>query len=488
MAPRRPAFDPPAERPVTILVADDDARVVELLEIAFGAHGWRVVRAADGEEAIRLAGSEQPDLVVLDVRLPRRSGLDVCEALRRDPVAADVPVIMVSAMAETEARIQGLARGADDYLAKPFSPKELVARIRRMLARSRDARATRRLGVEAEIELARTRDEARRQHQELRHAQRVREMSAAMTRDLLRRGDREDLAAAFLAALDAQLCTGLSALLAPGEDARRFEPVAVRGSGADRLLGLALARDGEVARLADGLGRVVRVAELERFPELRAELPALAAAGISLLAPVTSADGLEALLVLDDKRDGSDLTRAEVDLLHALLAELGTVLSQQRRLEAQATAMERLLLIVADRAEPGSVAARTEAAAWVTRVARDRSGSWRAAVRVGALVRLGGWIASDAAAAVLAEAAARDVTGNLGRLATLTARATARMSSPEEAVLVRAGWAWTAARVAGEDERAARERALAECAHDHGLALALRRAAPGGEPSGRHAA
>jgi DNA-binding response OmpR family regulator len=155
----RSSFELPVDRPVTILVVDDDARVIELLEIAFGAHGWKVVRASDGEQALRLATDARPDLVVLDVRLPRRSGFEVCEALRRDPLTADLPVIMVSAVGDTDARVQGLARGADDYLAKPFSPKELVARIRRMLARSRDARESRRLGVQAEIELARSRDE-----------------------------------------------------------------------------------------------------------------------------------------------------------------------------------------------------------------------------------------------------------------------------------------------------------------------------------------
>src|SRR5438874_2110923 len=96
----------------TVLVVDDDPRVVELLQIALGAHGFRVLAASNGDDALKSAAEEAPDLVILDVRLPRRSGLDVCECLRRDPETAHLPVIMVSALAETDARLAGLARGA----------------------------------------------------------------------------------------------------------------------------------------------------------------------------------------------------------------------------------------------------------------------------------------------------------------------------------------------------------------------------------------
>ena len=93
--------------PASILVVDDDRRVVELMTIALNAYGYRVLQAADGEEALRVAAQERPDLVVLDVRLPKRSGYEVCELLRQDPDDPDIPIIMVSAAAETEARLQG---------------------------------------------------------------------------------------------------------------------------------------------------------------------------------------------------------------------------------------------------------------------------------------------------------------------------------------------------------------------------------------------
>ena len=126
-----------------VLIADDDARVVELLTIALTSHHLRVITAVDGDEAIRRALAERPDLVLLEVRLPRKSGLEVCDYLRHDPEDPQVPVVLMSTSTDTESRLEGLARGADDFLEKPFSPKELVARVKRLIPRAPQARASR---------------------------------------------------------------------------------------------------------------------------------------------------------------------------------------------------------------------------------------------------------------------------------------------------------------------------------------------------------
>ncbi|MCA9727016.1 MAG: response regulator, partial [Candidatus Eisenbacteria bacterium] len=112
----------------TLLVVDDDVRVVELLQITLGGRGYDVQTAYDGETALKLLKAQTPDLVVLDVRLPKKGGLDVLQALRKDATLADVPVILISANAATEARLQGLRLGADDYVTKPFSPRALILR------------------------------------------------------------------------------------------------------------------------------------------------------------------------------------------------------------------------------------------------------------------------------------------------------------------------------------------------------------------------
>lgn len=116
----------------TILVVDDEPRIVKQARDYLEQGGFRVVTAADGPTALALARHERPDLVVLDLNLPGMDGLDVCRALRR---SSDVPIIMLTARVEETDRLIGLELGADDYITKPFSPRELVARIRAVLRR-----------------------------------------------------------------------------------------------------------------------------------------------------------------------------------------------------------------------------------------------------------------------------------------------------------------------------------------------------------------
>lgn len=116
----------------TILVVDDEPKIVKLARDYLEQSGFRVVSAEDGKMALAAVRHERPDLVVLDLNLPVMDGLDVCRALRRE---SDVPVIMLTARVEEADRLIGLELGADDYITKPFSPRELVARVRAVLRR-----------------------------------------------------------------------------------------------------------------------------------------------------------------------------------------------------------------------------------------------------------------------------------------------------------------------------------------------------------------
>lgn len=121
-----------------ILVVDDDPTVSEVVTGYLERGGFTVERAADGPAALRAAAAARPDLVVLDVMLPGMNGLEVCERLRaRDPV----PVVMLTARGDEDDRILGLETGADDYVTKPFSPRELVLRVASVLRRARTAAA-----------------------------------------------------------------------------------------------------------------------------------------------------------------------------------------------------------------------------------------------------------------------------------------------------------------------------------------------------------
>ncbi|MFL6857211.1 MAG: phosphate regulon transcriptional regulator PhoB [Allosphingosinicella sp.] len=124
-----------------ILLAEDDEALVELMRFHLERDGFEVVRAADGEEALLLAREQVPDLVLLDWMMEGLSGLEVCRRMRRLVDLANIPVIMITARGEEADRVRGLETGADDYVTKPFSPRELLARIHAVLRRVRPALA-----------------------------------------------------------------------------------------------------------------------------------------------------------------------------------------------------------------------------------------------------------------------------------------------------------------------------------------------------------
>jgi DNA-binding response OmpR family regulator len=320
----------------TVLVVDDDPRIVELLHIALGAHGYRVLSASNGEDALRTASEEEPDLVILDVRLPRRSGYEVCEALRREPALANMPVIMVSALGETEARLQGLSRGADDYLPKPFSPKELVAKVRRALARADEMKSLTRRTRELVGELERAREEARRAQEELRRERTVREAVDRLAQDLARLHRTEDVAGTFLFALLGPLGVQTGAvLLGDSGEPVRLVPRVVRGLDETRERTLTLAADGELVQLLTALGRPVRREELERFPHLLSEMDPLVIAGASLLVPLVSHGRLVALATLGEKSGSGAFTGLDLELT-ASLAHTAAVAVEQTGVLRQA--------------------------------------------------------------------------------------------------------------------------------------------------------
>jgi two-component system alkaline phosphatase synthesis response regulator PhoP len=119
-----------------ILVVDDELEIVKVVRAYLEQNGFHVIVASDGQQALAAFRHERPDLVILDLNLPRMDGLDVCRAIRRE---SNTPVIMLTARVEETDRLIGLEIGADDYIVKPFSPREVVARVRTVLRRSTPA-------------------------------------------------------------------------------------------------------------------------------------------------------------------------------------------------------------------------------------------------------------------------------------------------------------------------------------------------------------
>ena len=120
--------------PQRVLVVDDESSIVELVAYNLRREGFEVITENDGQQGLKRALSDKPDLVVLDVMLPSLSGLDVCRSIRHE---SDIPVIMLTARKDELDRILGLELGADDYVTKPFSPRELVARVKAILRRAK---------------------------------------------------------------------------------------------------------------------------------------------------------------------------------------------------------------------------------------------------------------------------------------------------------------------------------------------------------------
>ena len=126
-----------------VLVVDDEPDVIDLVRHRLQGAGHSVLVASDGLSALRLAGEERPDLIVLDLMLPQMSGQEVCRQLKRNPETAAIPVVMLTARGEPLDRVAGLEIGADDYVTKPFSPRELLLRVEAVLRRVRAGGAQR---------------------------------------------------------------------------------------------------------------------------------------------------------------------------------------------------------------------------------------------------------------------------------------------------------------------------------------------------------
>ncbi|MEU4688614.1 response regulator [Actinoplanes sp. NPDC023714] len=142
-AEARPEIDPeldPEEGPDLILVVDDDQDIASFVEFNLKVHGFEVIRARDGQEALELMEDHRPGLAVVDWMMPRMDGVELVRRLRAEPLTSALPVIMLTAKSMTVDKVVGLTAGADDYLVKPFDTAELIARVSTTLRRNKDAR------------------------------------------------------------------------------------------------------------------------------------------------------------------------------------------------------------------------------------------------------------------------------------------------------------------------------------------------------------
>lgn len=131
----------------TVLIVDDEAPIREMLSVALQMAGYQCLEAANAQTAHELIVDHQPDIILLDWMMPEVSGIELARRLKREPTTAEIPIIMLTARGEEDNKIQGLEAGADDYMTKPFSPRELIARLKAVLRRTATA------GIDEAIEV-----------------------------------------------------------------------------------------------------------------------------------------------------------------------------------------------------------------------------------------------------------------------------------------------------------------------------------------------
>lgn len=334
----------------TVVLIDDDKRVIELLQIALSGSGYKTFAATDGEQAICLVEKVRPDVVVLDVRLPKKNGYQVCEALRSSPLTHGIPVIMISGLVEPSARVQGLRCGADDFLTKPFSPKELLLRIQKILARASEARSQAIVNAETERELLEGQHRmSRAQRMLTERVERVSAMSE-MGRTMAGARSLEELADQLIVSV--QLCLRVGTVLIALRDAREaeFKVLKCRGVSSRRGQNIALPVSGELCGRLVAEGKPLTLEELDGVPGMRREIVPLRAAGLAVGSAVDGLDRSAAIVFVGVRRGGVASKAEQRRDFESLCRFFGTGLASIQRAEADKArmvdAVEMLVLAV----------------------------------------------------------------------------------------------------------------------------------------------
>ena len=332
-----PAVEPGAAKAKrSILVIDDDRRVLELLQISLTQNGFKVVTAGTGEEGLESVRREPPDLIILDLRLPRKTGFEVCAALKSSKETAHIPIIMVSASAEVDSRLQGLMHGADDYMTKPFSPKELLIKVRRIFERLERAEHLATKNKELESEVARNREDLVVRNKELRFQVYSLETLMGLTHQLNSSLDVEELLNTFILSVVGQLRVSSACLFMTDqrEHPSRLEASTFKGIKEEQARSISFEYGGAFVRAllpTEGEeGRPLRLADFDNDPSLGPAVGPLFAAGFTVVSPVLMKSRLTAMLAVGEKVSGQEFHSADLEMLKSLSESAGIAIENAR--------------------------------------------------------------------------------------------------------------------------------------------------------------
>jgi len=406
---RLPKHDLP---PPLVLVADEEPQVVEAIVAALQLHHYRVSVAEDGDEALRRAHGESPDLIIASVRLKGRGGLELCGTLRREVEWGDMPIMLLSAANDPEARVEALAHGADDLVTKPFSPRELVARVQRLVSRARETGRYRNRSQELERDVVRLETESRRSRDDAERERSLRSLTSGLTAALLRTLDRDELDARLLR--ECCMHTGAkSAALLSQERPGAWTVTTVRGELPERWNTLSLDPGGACVGWLTALGRPALLAELERLNEMAGELGELAAHGVAMLAVVPGPGGPSAVVVCEERPDGLPFGPRERERFGTLCAASAPARAVARRFRAQ---QDRALELLSGSGEERHREAAREAKERLLALAARLGVSSADETVLARALDLGPWAWSDAGREALVELEGEGLSSDLKRV------------------------------------------------------------------------
>lgn len=319
-----------------ILVVDDDRRVLDLLQISLSQNGYRVTTAATGEDGLDFTRRDPPDLIILDLRLPKKNGYEVCAALKSSKDTAHIPIIMVSATAEVDARLQGLMHGADDYLTKPFSPKELLIKVRRIFERIEKAEVLSTKNRELETEIARNREDLVVRNKELRFQVFSLETLMGLTHQLNASLDLDALLGTLILSVMGQLRVNSACLFLTDrrENPTRLDVSTFKGVKEEVVRSIWFPFESPFVRAIAPFdleeARPVRLGDLEGDAALEQEVGRLFAAGFTLVSPVVMKQRLTAILAVGEKVSGQEFHTSDLEMLKALSESAGIAIENAR--------------------------------------------------------------------------------------------------------------------------------------------------------------
>ncbi|MBN1504275.1 MAG: response regulator [Candidatus Eisenbacteria bacterium] len=324
------SLEPRVERK-RVLVADDDPRVVELLRITLANSGYDVLSAQDGREALEVAGRQKPDLVILDVKMPKASGLEVCESLKGKGGEHCPPVILISGQADPAARLRGLTSGADDFLTKPFSPQELLVKMDKIFKGFEDSKHLSDVSVEFEREIKRGEEQLEKVNNELKRLLYSKDTLIGLSQQLNSSLRLETLLDTFLLSVVGQLRVESACfLLVQGWDSRTLVYCASKGVKRELVKNIEISFDSPLGSVLSSADTPLGVDELADSPGVSEQVQQIAAAGFMLCCPIVVKSRLIGLLLLGERLHGNGFTQLDMEMLASLCSSAGIAIENAR--------------------------------------------------------------------------------------------------------------------------------------------------------------